>query len=57
MFLLAVAKYCLADWKFLEPTGFMVCAHHLRGDVMTWTKPEFTEVAVTLEVTAYAGRR
>jgi len=24
---------------------------------MTWTKPEFKEVAVTLEVTAYAARR
>ena len=24
---------------------------------MAWTKPEFTVVAVTLEVTAYAGKR
>jgi len=24
---------------------------------MIWTKPEFKEVAVTLEVTAYAARR
>jgi len=24
---------------------------------MNWTKPEFKEVAVTLEVTAYAARR
>jgi len=24
---------------------------------MAWTKPEFTVVAVTLEVTAYAGRK
>jgi coenzyme PQQ precursor peptide PqqA len=24
---------------------------------MTWTKPEFTVVAVTLEVTAYAGKK
>jgi len=24
---------------------------------MSWTKPEFKEVAVTLEVTAYAARR
>jgi coenzyme PQQ precursor peptide PqqA len=24
---------------------------------MTWTKPEFEVVAVTLEVTAYAGTR
>jgi coenzyme PQQ precursor peptide PqqA len=33
-----------------------------RGDTegvlqMAWTKPEFTVVAVTLEVTAYAGKR
>jgi len=38
--------------------------HHLsaRGDrqkesSMAWTKPEFTVVAVTLEVTAYAGKK
>jgi coenzyme PQQ precursor peptide PqqA len=24
---------------------------------MAWTKPEFTVVAVTLEVTAYAGKK
>ncbi|HEY1306335.1 MAG TPA: pyrroloquinoline quinone precursor peptide PqqA [Vicinamibacterales bacterium] len=24
---------------------------------MAWTKPEFTIVAVTLEVTAYAGKK
>ena len=28
-----------------------------RGAVMNWTKPAFEEVAVTLEVTAYAARR
>ena len=27
------------------------------GKQMIWTKPEFKEVAVTLEVTAYAARR
>jgi coenzyme PQQ precursor peptide PqqA len=27
------------------------------GDRMNWIKPEFKEVAVTLEVTAYAGRK
>jgi coenzyme PQQ precursor peptide PqqA len=27
------------------------------GEQMIWTKPEFKEVAVTLEVTAYAARR
>jgi coenzyme PQQ precursor peptide PqqA len=27
------------------------------GDRMIWIKPEFKEVAVTLEVTAYAGRK
>jgi coenzyme PQQ precursor peptide PqqA len=26
-------------------------------DRMNWIKPEFKEVAVTLEVTAYAGRK
>jgi coenzyme PQQ precursor peptide PqqA len=29
----------------------------LEEQPMTWTKPEFAEVAVTLEVTAYAARR
>jgi coenzyme PQQ precursor peptide PqqA len=28
-----------------------------RSAYMAWTKPEFTVVAVTLEVTAYAGRK
>jgi coenzyme PQQ precursor peptide PqqA len=27
------------------------------GDHMSWKKPEFKEVAVTLEVTAYAARK
>ena len=30
---------------------------HQEGGCMTWTKPEFKEIAVTFEVTAYAGRR
>jgi coenzyme PQQ precursor peptide PqqA len=29
----------------------------IRRISMTWTKPEFKDVAVTLEVTAYAARR
>jgi coenzyme PQQ precursor peptide PqqA len=29
----------------------------VEGDRMIWIKPEFKEVAVTLEVTAYAGRK
>ena len=28
-----------------------------RSRSMAWTKPEFTVVAVTLEVTAYAGKK
>jgi coenzyme PQQ precursor peptide PqqA len=28
-----------------------------RSLYMAWTKPEFTIVAVTLEVTAYAGKK
>jgi coenzyme PQQ precursor peptide PqqA len=28
-----------------------------RSHSMAWTKPEFTVVAVTLEVTAYAGKK
>jgi coenzyme PQQ precursor peptide PqqA len=28
-----------------------------KGAYMAWTKPEFTVVAVTLEVTAYAGKK
>ena len=31
---------------------------HTRGvSVMEWTKPEFTVVAVTMEVTAYAATK
>jgi coenzyme PQQ precursor peptide PqqA len=30
---------------------------HWKESSMTWTKPEFTVVAVTLEVTAYAGKK
>jgi len=31
--------------------------YHRGGDDMSWTKPEFKEVVVTLEVTAYVARR
>lgn len=29
----------------------------LKESSMAWTKPEFTVVAVTMEVTAYAGKK
>jgi len=29
----------------------------LTGETMTWTKPEFEVVEVTMEVTAYVARR
>jgi coenzyme PQQ precursor peptide PqqA len=35
----------------------IVGRRNFRGGCMSWTKPEFKEVAVTLEVTAYAARR
>ena len=28
-----------------------------RSDTMTWTKPEFEVVEVTMEITAYVARR
>jgi coenzyme PQQ precursor peptide PqqA len=37
--------------------GFMPAISNKRSLYMAWTKPEFTVVAVTLEVTAYAGKR
>ena len=37
--------------------GFMSAIPNKRSLYMAWTKPEFTVVAVTLEVTAYAGKR
>ena len=33
------------------------CGHGQEEAAMIWTKPEFKEVAVTLEVTAYTARR
>ena len=37
--------------------GFMSAIPNKRSLYMAWTKPGFTVVAVTLEVTAYAGKR
>lgn len=37
--------------------AFMPAIPNRRSLYMAWTKPEFTVVAVTLEVTAYAGKR
>jgi len=37
--------------EFLSPD------HHTGRAVMTWTKPDFEVVEVTMEVTAYVARR
>jgi len=41
-------------WVFCVDGGSM---HFAGGRFMEWTKPEFTVVAVTMEVTAYAATK
>jgi coenzyme PQQ precursor peptide PqqA len=53
-------RFCFVDSDILRDTLVSPGSRYRSrpgGEQMTWTKPEFKEIAVTLEVTAYAARR